>query len=252
MKVRKILVSQPKPSSDKSPYFDLAEKNNLKIDFRPFIHVEGVPSKEFKQQRIDILKHTAVIFTSRTAVDHFFRVAKELKVTVADEMKYFCISESIAVYLQKYIVYRKRKIFVANNKFDELVELATKHKDEQFLVPLSDKHKAEIPQKLEKKKIKFTKAILYRTVSSDLSDLAEVNYDILVFYSPTGIKSLFENFPEFVQDTTRIATFGTTTAKAVVDAGLKVNIKAPMPESPSMTMAIENYIKKENSKKKSN
>ena len=246
MKIKRILVSQPKPSTDRSPYFDLAEKNNLTVDFVPFIHVEPVSAKDFRQQKINLLEHTAVIFTSRTAIDHFFRVAEGLRLAIPNSMKYFCISEAAAHYLQKYIVYRKRKIFVSNGKFDNLVEELSKHKSERFFLPLSDMHKTEIPRKLNKIKIKYSKAILYKTVSSDLSELKDVNYDILVFYSPSGIASLFHNFPDFKQNDTRIATFGNSTLKAVKDAGLSVEIKAPAPQTPSMTMALENYIKKEN------
>lgn len=244
MKIKRILVSQPKPANDRSPFFDLAKKNDLTVDFRPFIHVEGVTAKEFRKQKVNILEHTAVIFTSRTAVDHFFRIAKEMKATVPESMKYFCITESIAFYLQKYIVYRKRKIFYGRGKFDDLIDVLMKHKDETFLLPLADTHKQEIPRKLKKYKLKFTKSIFYKTVSSDLSDLADVNYDILVFYSPSGIKSLLSNFPDFEQNNTKIASFGNTTAKAVKDAGLRLDIQAPMPKAPSMTMAIETYIKK--------
>jgi uroporphyrinogen-III synthase len=244
LKVKSILVSQPEPSTAKSPYFELAEKNNLKIDFRPFIQVEGVPAKEFRQTRIQILEHTAVIFTSRTAIDHFFRVAQELRITVPDSMKYFCISESTAFYLQKYIVYRKRKIFYANGKFADLINVMKKHKDEKFLVPLSDIHKQEIPLLLDQEKYNYTKAILYRTVSADLSDLADIKYDVLVFFSPSGIKSLYQNFPDFEQNSTRIACFGPTTAQAVQEAGLRLDIQAPTAQAPSMTMALEQYIKK--------
>lgn len=245
MKIKRILVSQPKPANDKSPFYDLAKKNNLTVDFRPFIHVEGITVKEFRKQKVNILEHTAVIFTSRTAVDHFFRIAKEMKISIPESMKYFCITESIAFYLQKYIVYRKRKIFYGRGKFDDLIDVLMKHKEEKFLVPLSDSHKQEIPRKLKKYKLDFTKSIFYRTVSSDLSDLADVNYDILVFYSPSGIKSLLHNFPDFKQNDTKIASFGTNTAKAVKDAGLRLDIQAPAPKTPSMTMAIEHYIKKQ-------
>ncbi|MDA3954766.1 MAG: uroporphyrinogen-III synthase [Bacteroidales bacterium] len=250
MKIKKILVSQPEPKNDKSPYSDLSEKNGLKINFRPFIQVEGVSVKEFRQLRIDILEHTGVIFTSRTAIDNYFRIAEELRVAIPDTMKYFCISEATAFYLQKYIVYRKRKIFYGTGTFTYLMEIIKKHKDEKFLVPLSDMHKEEIPKKLEQAKIKFTKAIMYNTVSADLSDLTNVNYDMLVFYSPSGIKSLMENFPDFKQNNTQIASFGPKTAKAVKDAGLKVNVKAPTKEAPSMTMAIDQFIIECNKKKK--
>lgn len=250
MKIKTILVSQPKPQTEKSPYFDLAEKYNLKIDFRPFIQVEGITAKEFRQERINILDHTAVIFTSRTAIDHFFRIAEEMRVTVPDDMKYFCISESTAFYLQKYIVYRKRKIFYGVRVFEDLIDTIVKHKKEKFLLPLSDIHKQSIPSLLNKSKIKYTKAILYKTVSSDLSDLADVNYDILAFYSPSGIKSLFQNFPDFVQDGTVIAAFGPSTSKAVQDAKLRLDIQAPMPQAPSMTMALDQFIKAYNKENK--
>lgn len=243
MKVKSILVSQPDPKTAKSPYFELADKCGLKIDFRPFIQIEGVPAKEFRNTRIYILDHTAVIFTSRTAIDHFFRMSQELRVTVPDSMKYFCISEATAFYLQKYIVYRKRKIFYADGKFCDLVNVMKKHKDENFLVPLSDIHKQEIPEMLEAEGYKFTKAVLYRTVSSDLSDLSDIKYDVLVFFSPQGIRSLYQNFPDFEQDSTKIACFGPTTAQAIRDAGLRLDIEAPTSQAPSMTMALEQYIK---------
>jgi len=250
LKIKTILVSQPKPQTEKSPYFDLAEKYNLKIDFRPFIQVEGISAKEFRQERVNILDHTAVIFTSRTAIDHFFRIAEEMRVTIPDDMKYFCISESTAFYLQKYIVYRKRKIFFGVRNFEDLIDTIVKHKKEKFLVPLSDIHKQSIPALLNKNKIKYTKAILYKTVSSDLSDLADVNYDILAFYSPSGITSLFQNFPEFKQDGTVIAAFGPSTSKAVTDANLRLDIQAPMPQAPSMTMALDQFIKAYNKENK--
>ena len=246
MRIKKILVSQPKPDNDKSPYFELARKNNIQIDFRPFIHVEEISATDFRKQKVSILDHTAVIFTSRTAIDHFFRIAKEMRLTIPDSMKYFCISESTAFYLQKYIVYRKRKIFYANGKFDDLIHVSKKFIDEKFLVPLSDIHKDEIPEKLTGEKFTYSKAILYKTVSSDMSDIKNVDYDILVFFSPSGIASLKQNFPDFKQENIFIASFGTTTAKAVTDAGLRLDIPAPMPEAPSMTMALEQFIKQHN------
>lgn len=245
-RIKKILVSQPEPENNKSPYFDLAEKHNLKIDFRPFIHVEGVTTKEFRQSKIDLSDFTAVVFNSKTAIDHYFRIAEETRVTIPDTMKYFCLSESIAHYLQKYIVYRKRKIFFANGKIDDLTDIMTKHKAETFLVPLSAAHKEEIPDLLEKQNFKFKKSILYKTECSDLSDLADVNYDVLVFYSPSGIKSLLQNFPDFKQNNTMIASFGDKTAKAVKEAGLRLDIKAPAPQAPSMTMALETFIEQHN------
>lgn len=245
-RIKKILVSQPEPENNKSPYFDLAEKHNLKIDFRSFIHVEGITSKEFRQAKIDLSSFTAVVFNSKTAIDHYFRIAEEIRVTIPDTMKYFCLSESIAYYLQKYIVYRKRKIFYANGKIEDLIDIMNKHKNENFLVPLSAAHKEEIPVLLENHNFRFTKSILYKTECSDLSDLADVNYDVLVFYSPSGIKSLFQNFPNFKQNNTKIASFGDKTAKAVEEAGLRLDIKAPAPQAPSMTMALENFIEQHN------
>lgn len=244
MKIRSILVSQPKPTTAISPYFDLEKKYNLKVDFRRFIQVEPVSPADFRQQRITLLEHTSVIFTSRNAVDHFFRICEDTRVTVPDSMKYFCVSEAIAYYLQKYVVYRKRKIFHGKQKFSDLMDVIKKHKNDTYLLPCSDIHKQDIPQLLEEQGIKYTIAILYRTVASDLSDLADVNYDLLVFFSPSGITSLLKNFPQFKQNNTRIAAFGTTTAQAVKDAGLRLDVHAPMPNAPSMTMAIESYIKK--------
>ena len=250
MKVKTILVSQPKPEGDKSPYFDLAKKCNVKVDFRPFIHVEGVPASEFRTFKVDITKHTAVIMTSKAAVDHYFRMAKELRFNVPESMKYFCISESTALYLQKYVLYRKRKIFHGKQTIADLMTVIKKHKNEDFLLPCSDVHKEAIVVKLEEQKIKHTKAIMYRTVASDLSDLSDVNYDVLVFFSPSGINSLFENFPDFKQNKTRIAGFGPTTEKAILDADLTLNIKAPTAQAPSMTMALEQYIESVNKAKK--
>lgn len=246
LKIKKILVSQPEPQSEKSPYWELAQKHNLKFDFRPFITIEGISSKEFRQQKVDILEFTAVIFTSKTAIDHFFRIAEEIRITIPENMKYFCITESVALYLQKYIVYRKRKIFYGNNTFQDLMEVILKHKEESFLVPLSDVHKPEIPKTLDKAKIKYKKVILYKTISSNLSDLGQMNYDMLVFYSPNEIKSLFDNYPSFEQGEIKVAAFGPTTSKAVKDGGLRLDIQAPTPSCPSMTQALEEFIKKHN------
>ncbi|MDR0803138.1 uroporphyrinogen-III synthase [Fluviicola sp.] len=249
MSIKTILVSQPKPEGDKSPYFDLAEKYKLKIDFRPFIHVEGVSVQEFRSQKIDFKEHTAVILTSKTAVDHFFRIAEEIRFEVPDAMKYFCISEAVALYLQKYVTYRKRKIFFGKQTIEDLIEPIKKHKGEKFLLPCTDILRDKIPMTLEEAKIPFTKAMLYRTVASDLSDLEDVYYDMLVFFSPGGIESLFKNFPDFKQNKTLIAAFGPTTANAVVKNNLRLDVHAPMPNAPSMTAAIENYIKDHNKKK---
>ncbi len=246
MKVKTILVTQPKPESEKSPYFDLAKKFNIKIDFRPFIHLEGISAQEFRQTRVNILDHTAVILTSRNAVDHFFRMCNEMRVTVPDSLKYFCISESTAFYLQKYVVYRKRKIFYGKQTFNDLMDVMKKHKEENFLLPVADIHKPEISDTLTKNGFKFTKSVFYKTVSSDLDDLKDVNYDVLVFFSPSDITSLYQNFPKFKQNNTRIAAFGSTTLQAAQGAGLNVDIPAPTSEAPSMTMALENYVGKTN------
>ena len=244
MKVKTILVSQPEPKIENSPYSRLIEKEKVKVDFRPFIHVEGVQAKSVRQQKIDLNDFTAIILTSRNSVDHFFRIAEEMRFKVPDTMKYFCQSEAVAYYLQKYVVYRKRKIFHGKQKFEDLMEVIKKHKNEKFLLPCSDIHKRNITDLLDKYNIKYSKSIFYRTVCSDLSDLADVNYDMLVFFSPSGIESLLKNFPDFKQNATRIAALGTTTAKAVADAGLTLNVHAPAPGFPSMSMAIESYIKK--------
>lgn len=236
------MVTQPKPEGEKSPYFDLAKKCNVKIDFRPFIHIEGVSALDFRREKINILEHTAVIMTSRSAVDHYFRMCQEMRVTVPESMKYFCISESTAFYLQKYVLYRKRKIFHGKQTITDLMVVVKKHKEEKYLLPCSDIHKDAIAEKLDEQKIKYTKAVMYRTVCSDLSDLANVNYDVLVFFSPSGIKSLLQNFPKFKQNKTRIASFGTTTALAVKEARLKLDITAPNLKAPSMTMALEQFI----------
>ncbi|MFD0990227.1 uroporphyrinogen-III synthase [Mariniflexile jejuense] len=249
MKVKTILVSQPEPKIENSPYFDLIEKQKVKIDFRPFIHVEGVSAKEIRQQKVDLNNYTAIILTSRNAIDHFFRVAEEMRFKVPDTMKYFCLSEAVAFYLQKYVVYRKRKIYVGKRTFSELAPLIKKYKDEKFLLPNTDKVKDEVPSSLDALGVDWKQAIFYKTVISDLSDLADVYYDILVFFSPSGIDSLFHNFPDFKQNDTRIAVFGDTTIKAVEERGLRVDIAAPTPETPSMTMALEKYIEKVNKAK---
>jgi uroporphyrinogen-III synthase len=246
MKVKTILVSQPAPQAKQSPYFDLMDKQKVKIDFRSFIHVEGESSRAVRNQKIDFLSFTAVIFTSRNAVDHYFRLADEMRVTIPDEMKYFCLSEAVAYYLQKYVVYRKRKIYVGTRTFDDLMPLIKKHKSEKFLLPSSDTVKQTMIDNMDSLNVEWKRAILFRTVISDLSDLENVFYDVLVFFSPSGIKSLFENFPQFKQNNTRIAVFGNSTVKAAEEAGLKIDIAAPSLETPSMTMALEKYIKEVN------
>lgn len=246
MRIRKILVSQPEPLNPKSPYFELARKYNLKVDFKPFVQVKGVPSKDFRQQKINILDYSAVIFTSKTGIDHFFRICGELRTVVPDSLKYFCITENVAFYLQKYIVYRKRKIFHGKAKFQDLIDVIIKHKDDKFFVPLSSPHNAEIPELLEKNGIQYTIGTLYKTISSNFANTKDFDYDILVFYSPSGIKSLKENFPDFVQGDIKIAAFGPTTACAVQNEGLRLDIDAPNPKAPSMTMAIDEFLKEHN------
>lgn len=243
MSIKTILVSQPKPTSEKSPYFDLAEKYNLTIDFRKFICVEGVTSREFRAQKVELSEHSAVILTSKTSVDHYFRIAEETRFKVPESMKYFCMSEAVAYYLQKYVVYRKRKIFFGKQNIDDLVTLLKKHKDDRFLLPCSDILRQKIPQTLEDNNIRYSKLVLYRTVAADLSDLENVQYDLLVFFSPSGIESLFKNFPDFKQNQTKIAAFGPTTANAVKKHNLRLDVHAPQPKAPSMTMAIEDFIK---------
>ncbi|MEO1484761.1 MAG: uroporphyrinogen-III synthase [Bacteroidota bacterium] len=242
MKVKTILVSQPEPKIENSPYSRLIEKEKVKVDFRPFIHVEGVQAKSVRQQKIDLNDFTAIILTSRNSVDHFFRIAEEMRFKVPDTMKYFCQSEAVAYYLQKYVVYRKRKIYVGQRTFPELVPLIKKYKDEKFLLPSSDSLKATVPEALNELKVNWTRGIFYKTVISDLSDLRDVYYDILVFFSPSGIESLLKNFPDFEQNDTRIAVFGNSTVNAATEAGLRIDIKAPTPETPSMTMALQKYI----------
>ncbi len=244
MKTRRILVSQPEPQNGKSPYIDLAERTSVTVDFRQFIKVEGIATREFRKSKVNMLDHTAVIFTSKTSIDHYFRVTEELRLSVPEDMKYFCANEATAYYLQKYIVYRKRKIFFGKRTLDDMFGEVVKHKNEKYLLPVSVNHKLDIPRKLKKLKINFTKAELYETVFCDLTDLQLTDYDILVFFSPQGIKSLFSNFPEFKQSETKIASFGPSTAKAVKDAGLRLDIKAPMPQVPSMSKALQIYLEK--------
>ena len=247
MKIKKVLVSQPKPSSDKSPYFDIAEKYGVEIVFRPFIKVEGVSAKEFRQQKVSILDHTAVVFTSRHAIDHFFTLCTELRVTIPETMKYFCTSEQIALYIQKYVQYRKRKVFFgATGKFADLMPSIVKHNSEKYFVPLSDVHTDEIKNALDAKKIQHTEAVMYRTVSNDFTPEEKFDYDMLLFFSPAGIQSLLKNFPEFDQKDIAIGCFGPATAKAVKDAGLRLDLEAPTVEAPSMTAALDKFIAENN------
>jgi uroporphyrinogen-III synthase len=249
MKVKTILVSQPEPKVDNSPYFELQQKHKVKIDFRPFIHVEGVNAKEIRLQKIDLNNFTAIILTSKNSVDHFFRVADEMRYKIPEGLKYFCQSEAVAFYLQKYVVYRKRKIYVGQKDFVDLTPLLKKYKEEKFLLPASDQLNAEAKIILDNLKVNWTQAVFYKTVMSDLTDLSDVYFDILAFFSPTGIKSLFKNFPDFKQNNTRIAVFGSSTQKEALEHGLRVDIMAPTPEAPSMTMAIDKYIVKANKEK---
>ena len=247
MNIKKVLVSQPKPASEKSPYFEIAEKYGVKIDFRPFIKVESLTAKEFRQQKVSILDHTAVVFTSRHAIDHFFNLCTELRVTIPETMKYFCTSEIISLYIQKYVQYRKRKVFFgAAGKFQDLLPLIVKHSGEKYFIPMSDVHNDEIKNALDQNKIQHTEAVMYRTVSNDFTPEEKFDYDMLVFFSPSGIQSLLKNFPNFEQGDIAIGCFGPTTAKAVKDAGLRLDLEAPTAEAPSMTAALDMFIRKHN------
>lgn len=242
-------MSQPKPASEKSPYYDIAQKYGVKIDFRPFIKVESLSAKEFRQQKVSILDHTAVIFTSRHAIDHFFSLCTELRITIPETMKYFCVTETVALYIQKYVQYRKRKIFFGTTgKMEDLLPFITKHKTEKFFVPMSDVHTDEIKNLLDKAKVQHTEAIMYRTVSNDFTPEEQFDYDMLLFFSPAGVTSLKKNFPDFEQKDIKIGTFGSTTAQAVRDAGLRLDLEAPNVKAPSMTAALELFIKENNKK----
>ncbi len=246
MNVKKILVSQPKPSSEKSPYFEIADKYGVEIVFRPFIKVEGLSAKEFRQNKVSIADFTAVIFTARQAIDHFFRLAEETRVTIPDTMKYFCTTETIALYLQKYTLYRKRKIFHGKTgKLEELLPFLIKHSKEKFLYAISDVNKQEDDNILDRNKINYTKAVMYRTVSNDFGPDEKFDYDMLIFFSPAGIASLLKNFPEFKQGDIKIGCFGANTAQAAKEAGLRLDIEAPSPKAPSMTGALELYLKEQ-------
>lgn len=250
LKIKKVLISQPKPSTDKSPYFDIAEKYHLQLTFRPFIRVEGLDAKEFRLQKINIQDYTAVVFTAKVAIDHFFALCEEFRITMPETMKYFCISEAVALYLQKYIVYRKRKIFFSTTgKMDGLSAALTKHNKEKYIVPVSDVHSEDLTAVLDERKVNYTKAIMYRTVSNEFTEEEILSYDMLIFFSPAGIVSLLKNAPNFDQGERAIGCFGASTAKAVKDAGLRLDCEAPLPGVPSMTAAFEAFIK-ENHKAK--
>ena len=241
--IKKILVSQPKPTSEKSPYFEIASNYGVELVFRPFIKVEGISAKEFRQQRINILDYTAVVFTSRHAIDHFFNLAKELRVNIPEDMKYFCVTETIALYIQKYVLFRKRKVFFGTTgKIADLLPTMVKHKSENYFIPMSDVHSDEIQVLMDSKKLQYKEAVMYRTVSNDFTPEETFDYDMLVFFSPSGVNSLMKNFPQFDQENVAIATFGPTTAKAVKDAGLRLDLEAPTQEYPSMTGALKHYL----------
>ena len=243
-KVKRILISQPKPSSEKSPYYDIAEKHHVSLDFYPFIKVERVSTKEFRQQRINILDFTAIILTSRTAVDNFFSICEDLKVTIPETMKYFCVSETVALYLQKYIVYRKRKIFFSQTgKVEGLNNPFTKHSKEKFLFPVPEEHNDDISHFLDEKKLNYTKSVMYRTVSNEFQEDQKMDYDMIIFFSPLGIQSLITNFPDFTQGDTAMGCFGNTTAKAMEEAGFRLDFEAPRPEYPSVVAALDAFLK---------
>ncbi|SFF86648.1 uroporphyrinogen-III synthase [Prevotella sp. KH2C16] len=245
--IKKILISQPRPSSEKSPYYDLEKEYGAQCVFRPFFKVEGLSAKEFRQQKINLLDYTAVVFTSRHAIDNYFKIAKEMRITIPEDMKYFCVIETIALYIQKYVQYRKRKIFFGNTgKIDDLVPVMAKHKAEKFLVPMSSVHNDDVKNMLDEKKLNHAECVMYRTVSNDFTEDEKnnFNYDMLVFFSPTGVKALKKNFPEFKQGDIKIAAFGPATAKTVADEGLRLDVEAPSKEYPSMSSALKVYLKK--------
>ena len=245
--IKKILISQPKPTSEKSPYYDIANQFGVELDFRPFFKIEGISSREFREQKISLLAHTAVVFTSRHAIDNYFKLAKELRFTIPEDMKYFCLIETVALYIQKYVQYRKRKIFFgATGKIEDLIPSIVKHKTEKYLVPMSDVHNDDVKNLLDKNNIQHTEAVMYRTVSNDFTPDEEFDYDMLVFFSPAGVTSLKKNFPDFNQKEIKIGTFGSTTAQAVRDAGLRLDLEAPTVQAPSMTAALDMFIKENN------
>ena len=243
--IKKILVSQPKPSSEKSPYYDIASKYGVELVFRPFIKVEGITAKEFRAQKVNILDYTAVVFTSRHAIDNYFTLAKEMRINIPEDMKYFCVTETISLYIQKYVQYRKRKVFFGTTgKIDDLIPTMAKHKTEKYLVPMSDVHNDSIAKMLDAKKLVHRECVMYRTVSNDFTseEVKKFDYDMLIFFSPSGIESLTKNFPNFNQGEIAVATFGPATAKAVKDAGLRLDLEAPSEKYPSMTSALQHYL----------
>ena len=243
--IKKILVSQPKPTSERSPYFDIEKEFGVDLVFRPFFKVEGLSSREFRQQKVSILEHTAVVFTSRHAIDNYFNLAKEMRLTIPEDMKYFCPIETIALYIQKYVQYRKRKVFFGTTgKIDDLIPTMAKHKTEKYLVPMSDVHNDSVAQMLDAKKLNHRECVMYRTVSNDFTpeEVKNFDYDMLIFFSPAGIESLTKNFPDFNQGEIAIATFGPSTAQAVKDAGLRLDLEAPTEKYPSMTSALQHFL----------
>ena len=243
--IKKILVSQPRPTSEKSPYYDIAERFGVELVFRPFIKVEGMSAREFRAQRVNILDYTAIVFTSRHAIDHFFTLAKELRVSIPEDMKYFCVTETIALYIQKYVQYRKRKVFFGTTgRVDDLLPTMVKHKAEKYLVPMSDVHTDSLTLLLDSKKLQHKEVVMYKTVSNDFTEeeIKTFDYDMLIFFSPAGIESLTKNFPNFDQGKIAIGTFGPATAKAVADAGLRLDLEAPTAKYPSMTGALQHYL----------
>jgi uroporphyrinogen-III synthase len=242
--IKKVLITQPKPEGDKSPYFDLARKHNVELFFHPFIIVEPIPSKEFRKQKIEIGNYTAIIFTSRNAIDHFFRICEEMKVNISQDTKYFCITEAVALYLQKFILYRKRKVFYgADGTNKSLFDVINKHKDnEKFLYPCSQSFDSEITNWLKSHSCEYATPVLYKIISNDVKDVIAKNFDVICFFTPGGVRSLIENFPNFKQNGTRIGAFGANTFKAVEEAGLTLDIKAPQPMAPSMVSALEVYL----------
>ena len=247
--IKKILVSQPKPASEKSPYFDIQVQYGVECVFRPFFKVEGLSSKEFRQQKINLLDYTAVVFTSRHAVDNYFKLAKEMRITIPEDMKYFCVIETIALYIQKYVQYRKRKVFFGDTgKIDGLMGQMARHKTEKYLVPLSSVHNDDIANLLDEKKLNHTECVMYRTVSNDFSEeeIKNFDYDMMLFFSPTGVKALKKNFPNFEQGNIAVGAFGPATAKTATDEGLRLDLEAPNKAFPSMTGALADYLKRHN------
>ena len=245
--IKKILVSQPKPTSEKSPYFEIADKHNVEFDFHPFIKIEGLSSREFRQQKVQILDHSAIVFNSRHAIDYFFTLCKEMRVTIPEDMKYFGISETVALYIQKYVQYRKRKVFFGNTgKWPELLTVMAKHKTEKYLVPLSDVHNDDVAQMLDSKKLKHTECVMYRTVSNGFPEDKKLDADMVVLFTPAGVDSLLSNFPDFKELNVKLACFGPATKKAIEDAGLSIELSAPTEKARSMTAAIDMYLEENN------